>query len=595
MFTGPPELMPHQQLMRQFIADHPHAGLYIGIGGGKTLSTLSALWDIRPSGHILVVAPVAIARSTWIDEIEKWQFPLRTKSLIVNESDRKLSKDKRLERYQEVFNDPPTMYFINQDLLTQPSQKEHLLSAVPHAVTPPAQPLSAEATEMLDLLRRHGLMSRDALLLAHREHVAQRTGTTKLPAKAHAQAWLKELQSAQLIQRDIYDCRTCTGAGCRDCQYGLIDQMPVRTINGKKQLIWPFSTVVLDESQNFKNWASNRFKAMKKVRPAITRMIQLTGTPTPNGLLDLWSQMYLLDQGTSLGPNITSYKNTFFQVTQTIDNRPVAWEPLPGMTERIHQLVAPFVMSTENTDIPLPDVTIDDINVTLPKDAMAAYKDFAKNLVLDLATPDPNNPQVYTITADSAAILHGKLIQFASGTMYVDDQHNHVVVHREKLEIADYLIRNSAGAVLLAYRNISDKKELLAHLTKEGHHVEEFDGSREMVRRWNTGAIPVMLLHPASAGPGLNLQDGGHTLIWYTLPDSLEHYEQLNGRLVRIGQQHPVQILRMITKGTRDARAPRNLENKSKIQNGLLSAVRIDPYDMEDIEDLLGDLDINPL
>lgn len=491
-----PTLLPHQEIVKDWIVQHPKCGIFLTMGGGKTISTLSALAEVRPTGHILVVAPVNIARSTWIDEIEKWGFPLRVRSLIVNDNDKKLTRAKRLERYQEVFTDAPTMYFINIELIED-----------------------------------------------------------------------------------------------------LVNNMPVQSIGGTKTIMWPFQTVIVDESQTLKNPSSNRFKALRKVSPAIIRLIELTGTPTPNGLLDLWSQMFLLDGGLALGETLTEYRHRYFRPAMYIDNRPVKWELPPGAEQQIYARVGHKVMSASNTKIPLPPVSVDDVPIILSKDTLEAYRDFTKNLVLDLADPDPKKPGTLTITADNAAILYGKQIQFASGTMYTDEKHSYAVIHEEKLAMADYLIRNNGGSpVIIAYRFQSDREQLLKYLTAAGHDVHTFDGSRAMVQRWNTGSIPVMLLQPASAGHGLNLQDGGHTLIWYTLPDSLEHYDQANARLARMGQQNPVQIWRLISKRTRDEKMPERLERKRLVQQGLLDAVRVEVYDIEDdIRELLGDFDLSPV
>lgn len=490
-----PTLLAHQEVVKDWIVRVPKCGIFLTMGGGKSLCTLAALAEIRPAGHILVVAPINIARSTWVDEIDKWGFPLRAESLIVNDNDKKLSKKKRLEKYANIFNSAPTMYFINVDLIDD-----------------------------------------------------------------------------------------------------LVNNMPVQRINGKKTILWPFQTVIIDESQTLKNPESGRFKALRKVRPAIVRLIELTGTPTPNGLMDLWSQMFLLDGGLALGTTLTEYRETYFVPSLIVNNRPVKWEPRPGAEEEIYARVKHKVMSAVNTTIPKPPVSIDDVTVVLDKDTLQAYKDFTRDLVLDLADPDPLNPGTVTITADNAAILYGKQIQFASGTMYTDENHNYAVIHEEKLEMADYLIRNNGGSpVMVAYKYKSDKKQLLGFLGKAGHNVQVFDGSREMLARWNAGNIPVLLLQPASAGHGLNFQDGGHTLIWYTLPDSLEQYLQTNARLARMGQQNPVQIWRLIAKGTRDEKMPRNLLRKQMVMEGLLDAVRVEVIDVdEDIRELLGDLDLSP-
>lgn len=492
-------LEPHQEIVRDFIIANDYTGIFLDIGGGKTLTVLQSLYDIRPAGHILVVAPQTIARSTWINEIEKWGFPLRTRSLIVNERDKKLTKQKRHAIYEEIFDSPPTMYFISVGLIKD-----------------------------------------------------------------------------------------------------LVEAMPIGTdqTTGQKCIRWPFPTVIADESQELKNPSSTRFKALRKVRPAISRFIELTGTPSPQGPIDLWSQIYLLDQGQSLGTTMTEYRQRYFRPVMHVNNRPVKWEPLEGAETEIHSRINHLVMSVDNVSIPKPNVSVDDVSVVLPRDVREAYRDFKREQVLDMLVADSNGNQTLTIVADNAAILRNKLLQFASGTIYTGDDHDRdfAVVHEEKVALCDHLIKQAGSPVIIAYRYRSDKAVLLKELAKEGHQVEAFDGSRDMVAKWNAGAIPVMLLQPASARHGLNLQDGGHTLIWYTLPDSLEHYSQTNGRLARMGQQNPVQIWRLLTQGTFDDRMPALLEKKQMSQDDLIEAVKIDILtDTDDIEDLIGDLDINPL
>lgn len=561
---APPKVFvpePHQQQTIDFITSRRSAGIWLTMGGGKTISTLTALQWLRPLGHILVVAPVSIARSTWLDEIEKWQLPIRTRSLIVDERDKKLTKAQRLKRFQEILTDPPTMYFINQELLTR-------------------SPLAS--------------------------------------------------------------CKVCGGRGvksafCTACQTGLIDQMPIQKIDGKNTITWPFPTVIIDESQGFKSHSSGRFKALARVIPATERVIELTGTPAPNGLEDLWSQVYLLDQGQALGRTITEFRNRWFTPKMIPGTTtPAKWIPNPGAKEEIYAAIGHLVMSAENTTLQLPELTIEDVSVKLPDALLKRYRDFKRELVIEVInhvaireahdaydewlkddtdpeaqainaqlrqlTGDdlaeayprlrdtvidrfitvPDSELVKTVIAQNPAVLTSKLMQFASGTLYTADPDDpstagqYEVIHDHKLEMAEYLIRNNGGRpVLLAYHFTSDKEQLLKRLSAAGIGAEAFDGSRDMIRRWNDRQIPVMLVHPASAGHGLNLQYGGSTMIWYTLPFSLEHYLQTNARLHRPGQQDPVMIYRLITKGTQDERMPGVLMDKQNDQDQLIQAVRV--------------------
>ncbi|MCX5103499.1 DEAD/DEAH box helicase [Streptomyces sp. NBC_00439] len=579
----PISLMPHQQQIHDFLVDHPFAGAWLGVGAGKTLTTLSVLQTVRPIGHILVIAPVAIARSTWIDEIEKWGFPIRTKSLIVDENDRKLSKVKRLQRFQEVLSDPPTMYFINQELLTQPTQQTKLITPVLGAVPAPA--ISPEATAILGLLQTRGPLSRDELITEYRT-LAAGNANNQVPAKTKIKAWIQELLKSALATRAAYDCRACSGDGCSECRFGLIDQLPIQNINGQRTIVWPFQTVLIDESQGFKSHDSQRFQALTTVRPAMTRLIELTGTPSPNGLHDLWSQVYLLDEGRALGQNITAFRHRWFEPKMVPGTTtPAKWIPTANAEAEIHQAISHLVMSAQNTSLQLPELTVQDVNVTLPPDLLRSYKEFKRDLVLDIArtyTDDDGTltQSVESIIAENQAVLTSKLMQFASGTLYTADPDDpatkgrYQVIHDKKIEMTEYLVRNSGSEpVLIAYHFKSDKEQLLTRLRKAGIDAQAFDGSRDMIRRWNAQQIPVMLLHPAAAGHGLNLQHGGSMMIWYTLPFSLEHYLQTNGRLYRTGQTKPVTIHRLISKGTQDERMPSVLAGKQQVQDDLIEAV----------------------
>lgn len=506
-----PDLLPHQIPVMDYIVQTPSCGIFLNIGGGKTVTTLSALARIRPSGHILVIAPIAIARSVWINEIEKFGFPLRTRSLLVNDNDKPLTRKKRLERYEEILTAPPTMYFINTELI-----------------------------------------------------------------------------------------------------HDLVEWMPIeKDADGNRYRVWPFPTVIVEESQGFKNPTSRRFLSLASVRPAVVRMIELTGSPTPQGLLDLWSQVYLLDGGLALGEKFTDYRAKYFEPkkrrdgsVQMVNGRPVSWTLLPGAEEAIHARVKHLVLSATNTSVHIPRNPDQIVEVVLPKHVLQTYRAFRRDLVIELASFDPNRPGKFYITAENAAILRGKLLQFASGTLYTGDDHTKdvSVIHNEKLALLEHIVANNGGnPVLVAYRYKCDQPRIIEHLTKAGFRTEFFDGSRDMVRRWNDRQIPVMLLQPASTSHGINLQEGGSDLVWYSLPDSLEQYQQTIGRLHRIGQQEPVQVYKLLTRDTLDDAQPGLLSRKEITQDALLEAVRVeisdilDELEFEDVEDIIGSLDLSPL
>lgn len=590
------DLMPYQHAAVNHIATRPSSGLFLGMSAGKSLITLAAFQKVRPKGHILVIAPLAIARSVWIEEIEKWGFNVRTKSLIVDDNDRQFSLPKRLERFQEVFEDPPTMYFINKEMLTQSSHRTNKLVIDPNAAYSPPT-LSQTAQHLLDLLKQ-GPLPKDELISAAQDHLAQQQ--PKPPTKKSLNAGIKELRDASIVETRGFDCESCSGKGCRSCRYGLIDQMPTEKVDGRTRTIWPFSTIVIDESQGFASFTAERTKALRRIRAATDHVIELSGTPTPDGPINLFSQVWLLDQGQTLGNSLTAYRSKYFRPTIHIDGRPVKWEIIPGAEKEIYSKIGHLVMSAENTEIPLPEVTPRDqrdMTVKLSKDAMRAYQQLEQDLVIEIL--NEHSGKISEITAESAGVLHNKLLQIASGTLYTGDNHDtdYEVIHTEKIEMTDYLLHQAGGSpVIVAYRYRSDKSQLLHHLRKRGHQVEVFDKSRAMVQRWNAGEIDVMLLQPASAGHGLNLQYGGHQIIWYSLPDSMEHYQQLNSRLARIGQQHPVELIQLISAGTRDIGQPGRVYRKTDSQQTLLDSVRADitAY-IPSIEDEIGDLDISPL
>lgn len=340
--------------------------------------------------------------------------------------------------------------------------------------------------------------------------------------------------------------------------------------------LWPFPTVVIDEAQEFKNSNSTRFKALYRVRLQISRIIELTGTPSPQSLLDLWAQMALLDGGAALGDNFYKFRLRYFEPDRYVDKRPVTWKLRPGAEAAIHAAIQHLAISRRNTShLKPPDPVISTAEVHLDDDTQQQYRTFMRERVLELA-PDLLTAEVPVIAADTAAHLRAVLLQFASGTVYRGEDHKTQfdVIHDAKLEALVQILAAATSPVMVAYRFQADQTRLLSELRARGFAAEKFNGRPEMVRRWNNREIPVMLLQPASSGRGLNLQHGGNTIVWYTLPDSLEHWTQTNGRLVRIGQTDPVRIIRLVTSRTVDELQVPRLRRKSTTQDDLLRAVR---------------------
>lgn len=324
---------------------------------------------------------------------------------------------------------------------------------------------------------------------------------------------------------------------------------------------WPFDMVVVDESSSFKNPGSQRFKAMRRILPDTEYMVLLTGTPSPNGLLDVWAQMYLIDFGMALGRTMTSYKQRFFES----DYMGYKWSPREGSAQKIHGLMAPHVIHMSAKDyLDLPE-RIDLIEtVSMKPGILDAYEKFEKSLLAEL----PNGEMVEAMTA---AVLANKLLQYANGGMYTDEVKNWAEVHTEKLDRLEEIIEdNPKENLLVAYNYQFD----LERLTKRFPQARILDKKQETIDAWNRGEIKLLLAHPASAGHGLNIQLGGSVIIWFGLNWSLELYQQFNARLHRQGQLNTVRVMHIVAEGTIDERVLSVLSLKDATQNALLKALK---------------------
>lgn len=322
---------------------------------------------------------------------------------------------------------------------------------------------------------------------------------------------------------------------------------------------WPFDCVVIDESSSFKSSASQRFKAIKKVLPATEYLVALTGTPSPNGLLDLWSQVYMLDFGKALGRTMTDYKRRFFET----DYMGYKFTPKSGSADKIHDLIRPFTLSMSAADyLDVPDRIDSVLSVDLPPKTLALYREFERDLILEV--------QEHEIEAQSAAVLANKLLQWCNGATYTDALKNWVTLHDEKLKaLADLVEENSGENVLVAYNYKTD----LIRLQKQFPDAVVLDKNQSTIDNWNDGKITMMLAHPASAGHGLNLQHGGSIIVWFGLNWSLELYQQFNGRLHRQGQSKPVRVIHIVAKGCIDERVMTTISDKDATQKDLLKAL----------------------
>lgn len=438
---------PYQQAGIEAILEKPGVALWMEMGLGKTVVTLTAidqlLYDRLEIRRVLIIAPRKVAEATWQDEAAKWEHlrHLRLSTVLGSEKQR-----------LAALAAPADIYIIN------------------------------------------------------RENTA----------------WL------------------------------------VQTLGRK----WDFDMVVLDEASSFKNHAAQRFKALKAVRPRIHKLVELTGTPSPNGLLDLWAQVWLLDQGQRLGGYITHYRQQYFWPTQ------YSYEPKAEAAEAIHTAIRDIVLSFKAADhLTLPEKITEDIPVVLDETARDLYKTLEREYLL--------NVDGEAITAQQAASLTGKLLQLCNGSLYDETGAVHPL-HRCKLDAFDELIDALDGQSALVFYNFRFDEEQLTELLKTRHK-----GLRAAVlrsdaeaRAWNAGELDVLLAQPASCAYGLNLQQGGHHLIWYSLPWSLELYAQGEARLYRQGQTQSVIVHRLIVKGGADALVAKALTRKDTDQNALMQAVK---------------------
>ena len=324
---------------------------------------------------------------------------------------------------------------------------------------------------------------------------------------------------------------------------------------------WDFDTLVIDELSSFKSSKAQRFRALKRVRPRISRVIGLTGTPQPNGLLDLWPQMYLLDMGQRLGRFVGGYRERFFLPDKR--NREViySYKPKEGAEEKIYELISDICISMKAADyLDMPELVASRVEVQMNAKEQKLYEGFERDMVLHLKDGD--------LDAVNAAALSGKLVQMANGAVYGENRKVHHI-HDRKLDALEDIIEAANGKPLLvAYWYKHDLERI-----RQRFEVRTIDTPKD-IADWNEGKIPVALIHPASAGHGLNLQDGGSTIVWFGLTWSLELYQQLNARLWRQGQKHTVVIQHIVAAGTHDEDIMNALEKKDMSQTALIAAVK---------------------
>ena len=438
---------PHnyQQFATDFILEHPISCLMLDMGLGKTVITLTALWQLALDSfdvsRILVIAPKRVAEDTWPKELSKW------------------------------------------------------------------------------------------------EHLSGLDATLVMGTQAEREAALRQQTFLYIINRENVSW--------------LVANHP-----------WNFDMVVIDELSSFKSNQAQRFKAMKKVRPLVSRIVGLTGTPAPNSLLDLWPEMYLMDMGHRLGRFIGGFRERFF--TPDKRNREIiySYKPREGAEEAIYGLISDICISMKAVDyLDMPELIMNRVEVSMDSRERKIYEDFQRDMVVSL--------QGEELDAVNAAALSGKLLQMANGAVYGENR-KVLHIHDRKLDALEDLMEAANGKPLLvAYWYEHDLQRIKARF-KNARCID----TTQDIDDWNAGKIPLALIHPASAGHGLNLQEGGCTIVWFGLTWSLELYQQLNARLWRQGQKHTVVIHHIVTKDTHDEDVLRALDNKDTRQSALIDAVR---------------------
>lgn len=392
------------------------------------------------------------------------------------------------------------------------------------------------------------------------------------PLRVARDTWSAEIEKWEHLSNLIYSVAVGTEAERlaalkRQADIYIINRENVQWLVEASGLLFDFDMVVIDELSSFKNHQSKRFRALMKMRPRVERIVGLTGTPSSNGLMDLWAEFKLLDMGQRLGRFIGRYRTRFFLPDKRNGQVVFSYKPLPGAEQQIYRLISDITISMKSTDyLQMPELVSTGYEVRLSELEQKRYEELKQDLVLELPDGD--------ITAANAAALSGKLSQMANGAVYADSGEV-IRIHERKLDALEDIIESMGGKPLLvAYWFQHDLERIMERLHKLKIPFSRLDSS-ESIRRWNAGELPVALIHPASAGHGLNLQSGGSAIVWFGLTWSLELYQQTNARLWRQGQTaDTVVVQHIITKGTIDERIMKALSEKDSTQSALMDAVK---------------------
>lgn len=409
-------------------------------------------------------------------------------------------------------------------------------------------------TAVNELMYERFLVSR--VLVIAPKRVAEDTWTTEAEKWDH----LNHLK----ISRVLGSQREREAALQREADIYVINRENVVWLVEKYRKSWPFDMVVVDELSSFKSNQAKRFKSLKQVRPLIRRFVGLTGTPAPNGLLDLWPQMYLIDRGERLGKTITGYRNRYFYPEKSNGYVVYSYAPKPGAEEAIQQKISDICVSMKAEDyLQMPELTVNDIPIRLSPQEKKKYQELEREKLMEIEGEQ--------ITALTAATVYNKLLQMANGSVY-SDAGTVVDIHSRKLEALEEILDTANGQPVLVFYNYRHDYDRLVRAFKT-YRPRTLQGQQD-IRDWNEGKIPLLLAQPASMGHGLNLQAGGHIIAWYGLNWSLELYQQANARLYRQGQKQGVIIHRLVAKGTVDEDVILRLEGKDATQESLMQSLK---------------------
>lgn len=387
------------------------------------------------------------------------------------------------------------------------------------------------------------------------------------PLRVAQTVWAEECRKWDHLQhlrvvKMLGDCGSRRAAAHVDADVYVINRENVAWLVQEYGTRWKWDMIVIDELSSFKNRISERFKALRRILPKACRVVGLTGTPAPNGLMDLWSQIYLLDQGKALGRTLGSYRDTFFTPGRRNGHVVFDWRLKEGAEEQIFERLKPICLSMKAADhLSMPECIYHDVPVVLEEVAMIHYKQIRDEQFAMIRDQG--------VTAQNAAAVTNKLLQVSGGAVY-DDDGSYVRTSKAKLDALNDVVSDLNGQQVLVYYQY---KHELTRLLERFKTASVLEGPKQ-VEDWNAGRIPMLLAHPGSAGHGLNLQAGGHVIVWYTPTWNLEHYQQANARLYRQGQQaETVMIYHLVADGTMDGRVLRVLQGKASLQDELMAAV----------------------